>query len=51
LAFTESTEDIIDSIPDADDELPNYNFNDITKWMPLVYYDEIRTRNAPNKSG
>lgn len=27
--------------------MASYAFNDITRWMPLVYYDEIRSRNAP----
>jgi hypothetical protein len=39
------------SIPDAEDGVPDYTFKDITKWMPLVYYDEIRTRNAPSSTG
>lgn len=40
----------MDSIPDAEDGVLNYSFKDITKWMPLVYYDQIRTRNAPNST-
>ena len=42
-----SAENIFDEIEDADDGVADYVFKDITKWMPLVYYDEIRSRNAP----
>lgn len=27
--------------------MADYSFHNINKWMPLVYYDEIRLRNAP----
>jgi hypothetical protein len=39
LELNESVEDVLDAIPDADDAVPEYTFKDITKWMPLVYYD------------
>ena len=35
------------TIPDADDNIPLYTFEDINRWMPLVYYDEIKSRNTP----
>ena len=31
--------DVLDSIPDADDEIVQYSFKDINRWMPLVFYD------------
>ena len=31
--------DMLDSIPDAEDDIVHYSFGDINKWMPLVFYD------------
>ena len=39
--------DVLDSIPDAEDDIVQYSFGDINKWMPLVFYDEIKARNTP----
>ena len=38
---------MLDRIPEALDGVPDYNFTDITKWMPLVFFDEIKARNTP----
>lgn len=27
--------------------MADYSFQDIAKWMPLVFYDEIKARNTP----
>ena len=27
--------------------MPEYTFKDINRWMPLVFYDEIKARNTP----
>ena len=39
---------MLESIPDAEDgeEVENYEFAEVNKWTPLVYYDEIKARNT-----
>ena len=39
--------DVLNDIPDAEDDIAEYTFSDITKWMPLVFLDEIKARNTP----
>jgi hypothetical protein len=31
--------------------MPEYDFTDIAKWMPLAFYDEIKAKNTPNLKG
>lgn len=31
---------------EEEDNVEHYDFKEISKWLPLVYYDEIRERNA-----
>lgn len=38
----DSVEDVLDSIADAEDGVPCYDFSEINKWHPLAYYDEIK---------
>lgn len=46
--FTE-LDSILDQIDDAEDiQNCNYNFSQVNKWMPLVYYDQIKNRNSIN---
>lgn len=46
--FTE-LDSILDQIDDAADiQNCNYNFGQVNKWMPLVYYDQIKNRNSIN---
>lgn len=44
-------DDILDSIPDAEDGVPEYGFSDIGRWMSLAYYDEIKAKNTPDMKG
>ena len=37
---------MLEDIPDAEDKICKYNFDHINKWMPLVYYDQIKARNT-----
>lgn len=48
--FTE-LDNILDQITDAQDiDYCNYGFEQANKWMPLVFYDEIKNRNSINNS-
>ena len=37
---------MLEDIPDAEDKVCKYDFDHINKWMPLVYYDQIKARNT-----
>jgi hypothetical protein len=46
--FTE-LDSLLDQIDDASDINDcNYSFDQVNKWMPLVYYDQIKNRNSIN---
>ena len=41
---------LLDKIPDpVNNSAHNYDFANVSRWMPLVYYDEIKNRNSINK--
>lgn len=39
-------DDILSLIPDSEDHIPEYKFEATQKWLPLIYYDEIKERNT-----
>ena len=39
-------EELLEKIPNAEDQTWEYDFTHVNKWMPLVYYDQIKARNT-----
>jgi hypothetical protein len=39
-------DEILSLIPDSEDRIPEYKFEATQKWLPLIYYDEIKERNT-----
>ena len=46
--FQRELDSLLDEVPDAEDRslVENYELGEVSKWMPLVYYDEIKARNT-----
>jgi hypothetical protein len=43
---------LLDQIDDASDAIEcRYNFESASKWMPLLYYDQIKARNTSAQEG
>lgn len=37
---------MLNEVEDSVDDVWKYDFKNINKWMPLVFYDEIKARNT-----